>query len=249
MAMLIVALCVPMAAQNAAAGETQLSLPAILGKLSQAQAENHERIRAYIVTREYKLFNGDSNKADSQVMADVSFVPPSTKDFEITKSTGSGQGEKVVRKVLAHEQQMSGSWQQTALSADNYDFELLGTEVNDGRRCYVLNMKPKRDSKELIRGRAWVDSESFNVRKIEGELAKTPSWWVKRVQLSLQFDDVQGMWMQTSATASADVRMMGKKVLTARDVNYKTGAEIAAKHPAKKTSVNAARLGAIAIVR
>lgn len=248
MAFLLCSLCLPMAAQEAS---HDLSLPEILNRLAQTQVANRINIRAYTVTREYKLYGDDSSNADSQVIADVSFVPPATKQYSITKANGSGQGEKVVRKVLAHEQAMAGSWEDTALKSDNYDFELMGIEVADGHRCYVLKMIPKRDSKDLIRGRAWVDADSFNVRKIEGELSKSPSWWVKKVQLSLHFSEVQGMWLQTNAKADADVRIFGKRVLTAHDVDCRTGDVVASKAAPPKQQRNPARtVGAgIVIVR
>ena len=47
-------------------------------------------------------------------------------------------------------------------------------------------LTPRRDSKELVHGRAWIDAEKFNVRRVEG-MVKAPSWWLKRVEITMRF--------------------------------------------------------------
>ncbi len=249
MAVLLVALCSATAQSHSPEiqnSKVSLSLQEIVGHVAETQALNRDRIRSYTVTREYRLYGGNSSEADSQVMADISFVPPTRKDYEITKTLGSGQGEKIVRKVLDHEQEMASNWESTALTAENYEFQLLGDEISEGRRCYVLQIDPKRESKDLIKGKAWIDAESFNVRRIEGEPAKSPSWWVKHLQLTLRFSEVKGMWLQTGAQANADIRMLGKRVLTSRDVDYRTGDIVAQKiPPARKTATRLVGAGVL----
>ena len=204
-------------AQSSASTET------VVLRMTEVQYKNRHAIRPYVVTREYKLFDDNSPKADSQVVAEVSFVPPGDKQYEIKATQGSGRGEKVVRKVLAHEQEMAGDWEESALTERNYTFGLVGEERLNGRNCYVLTIEPRRESRDLIRGKVWVDSETYNPLRMAGEPAKNPSWWVKRVELSLTFSDVDGMWLQTGATANADVRLFGKHVLTSKDIRYETG--------------------------
>jgi hypothetical protein len=59
------------------------------------------------------------------------------------------------------------------------------------------------------------------VRQIEGEIAKTPSWWLKRVHVKIEFADVEGTWLQTSMEAVADVRMVGPHTLISRVLDYR----------------------------
>lgn len=241
----LLALCTA-AAQEPSPAAQNPTLDEIVAGIVRTQAFNREKFRPYTVTREYKLFGDDPSKVDSEVMAEISFVPPTKKDYSITKTNGSGQGERVVRRVLDHEQEMTAQWERTALTVENYNFELLGEEVNNGHRCFVLKMIPKRDSKDLIVGRALIDAETFNVVSMEGELAKTPSWWVKKVQLTLHFGEVKGMWLQTSAKADADIRVFGKHVLVSRDVNCRADAIVARKLPtAKKNPVKLISAGVL----
>jgi outer membrane lipoprotein-sorting protein len=228
-AMLLLGVACTMAAQTPQVKSVSMvptqkaSTETVVSRMTEIQYKNRHAIRPYIVTREYKLFDDKSSKADSQVVAEVSFVPPGNKQYEIKQTQGSGRGEKVVRKVLAHEQEMAGDWEESALTERNYSFGLVGEEQLNGRNCYVLTIEPRRESKDLIRGRVWVDSETYNPLRMVGQPAKNPSWWVKHVELSLGFSNVEGMWLQTSATANADVRIFGKHVLTSKDIRYETG--------------------------
>ena len=71
----------------------------ILSRMEQAQAESHAHMSPYSVTREYKFFGDDQQHAKSQVLAKVDFAPPNEKNYTIEKASGSGQGEKITRKV------------------------------------------------------------------------------------------------------------------------------------------------------
>jgi hypothetical protein len=217
------------------ATQSKASTETVVSRMTEVQYKNRHAIRPYIVTREYKLFDDKSSKADSQVLAEVSFVPPGSKQYEIKQTQGSGRGEKVVRKVLAHEREMAGDWEESALTERNYTFQLVSEEQLGGRDCYVLTIEPRRESKDLIRGKVWIDSETYNPLRMVGEPAKNPSWWVKRVELSLTFSNVDGMWLQTGATANADVRIFGKHVLTSKDLRYETGSTDAKAKPRRRS--------------
>ena len=199
-----------------------LSLNSIIEAVEKTQTAVHSQL-PYQVLREYRLFGTKSSSSNSNVIAAVNFKPPTSKDYKIQKSSGSKRGEQVVRNLLDHEVETASNRSQarTAISRDNYDFTYIGEEVLDGQRCYLLGLKPKRKEKDLIAGQAWVDQHSFLVRRIEGDIAKTPSWWLKRVRLKLAFADFEGTWLQTSMEAVADVRIVGPHTLTSQILDYR----------------------------
>jgi hypothetical protein len=201
--------------------------------MEQAQAESHAHMSPYSVTREYRFFGDDQQHAKSQVLAKVDFAPPNQKDYTIEKTSGSGQGEKITRKVLDHEKQMARGNESAALSRDNYDFEYLRTEPMNGRRAYVLKLEPKHSDKNLIKGLTWIDAETYHPLRIEGEPAKSPSFWVKNLKLSLTFNKVGDMWLQTGTQAVANVRFLGQHTMIARDVNYDLPSQMADAIPPK----------------
>lgn len=196
-----------------------LRLDQIVNRMQQARATESDRSVAYTVTREYRLNAQGSAKSDSNVVAQVNFVPPAEKDYTIVKAEGSGRGTGIVRKVLDHETSMATHSDGHELSPANYDFVLLGRETVDGHDCYVLGLSPKREAVELVRGKAWVDASSFNIRRIAGQTAKNPSFWIKNLNVTLNYGEVNGVWVQTSTQAVADVRVAGPHVLTSRELD------------------------------
>jgi len=176
------------------------------------------------------------------VTAEINVVPPSQRDFKIVESKGNDRGEKVVRKILEHEAQAEKVHPSpTAVTRDNYDFALAGREDFEGVSCYLLELKPKRQEPSLVEGRAWVDPETFAVRKIEGKMSKSPSWWVKEVNLVINFGEIGGIWTQTASHAVADVRVIGKYTVTGQALTVQTAASVASNvAPQKKSSSDAA---------
>jgi hypothetical protein len=253
--MLLLGLCALVSAQQvvaAPAGKTAsgvdaaLDLNTIVSRMTSAQLQNHERVRAYTVIRQYTLKSGNNDRSessDSKVVAQVSYMPPGKKEYEIRESSGSGRGEKVVRRVLDHETQMTTSWNDTAVTDENYQFKLLGHEQSKDCTCFVLGITPKRDAKDLVKGKVYVDMASYQIQRMEGELAKSPSWWVKHVNVTLFFNEVSGMWLQTAANADADVRLFGHHVLESRDLDYRTASTMASNSPSHRDAA-VARTGA-----
>jgi len=244
---LIFLAAVTMAAQVEAPAtklSTRPELQTIIQRMEQAARGNRDRYKAYIITREYRMYGGNQQKPGSKVVADISFIPPKTKEFTITKAEGSPRGENVVRHILENEQKATETGQAPgAVVSDNYEFTLAGEESLDGHPCYVLGLSPKRKDKSLLIGRAWIDEQTFLVRRVQGDMAKMPSWWIKSVQVTLDFNEVQGMWMQTSTVAHADVRVFGPHTLQENAVKVRTGSMVAelnkANKPARRTFRNA----------
>jgi Outer membrane lipoprotein-sorting protein len=222
------------ASKNAA----QPELSWVVGRLEAGQAQNRAD-RAYVVTREYRLLDTRSSRVSSRVVAQVEYPPPGQKAYVIQTHTGSGRGEQVVKRILDHETQLSRKNSQSsaaALNEDNYEFSYVGTDSIDGAECYVLGLQPKRREPELVVGQAWIDKDSFRVRRIEGDMAKTPSWMLKRVHVRLDFAEVSGTWLQTGMEAVADVRFIGSQTLQSSTLEYRVANEVAAQGAPRRSA-------------
>jgi hypothetical protein len=219
--LLFLYLIAAMASASAQTGGAIPDVEAIAARMAQARAENRARLRPYVVTRNYKLFGKEGSKAKSEVIADVAFVPPDSKEYTIQETIGSGLGQVIVRRMLANEAEVTKDYASTDISADNYDFRFMREADVNGRRCYVLELLPRRKDKYLLRGNIWVDANTYLLRRFEGELAKPPSWWVRDVGVTFVYADVGGMWLQTASQATARVRILGPCSMVSRDVKYK----------------------------
>lgn len=225
------------AAASVASAPSESSAPTVntlIARMAQARDENQARFRSYIVTRDYQLFGKERDKTKSQVIADVTFVPPDSKKYAIQQSMGSGLGEKVVRRMLAREADITKDYRSTDFSPDNYDFRFLRQEHVDSQRCYVLELLPRRKDKNLLRGTIWVDVNTYLLRRTEGEPAKSPSWWLRDVRLVFVYGEVGGMWLQTASEATANVRILGQYKMVSRDVKYQLS-ELVAAGPSTRT--------------
>ena len=232
-----VALCLTAMAQDKVGQSSQapLDFSDVVQKLETTQ----RRARpdgSYQVVREYRLCGDKTDQCTSDVLAEIQYVPGS-ETFAIQKRTGSARGEQVVRKILEHEAVLAtggpDSRSAALLTRDNYEFTDLGQSVLNGHTYYLLGLSPKRKQKQLILGRAWVDQSSFRVRRVEGKLAKSPSWLLKNVYVKLEFAERSGNSVQSAMEATADVRFIGTQILRAQMLDYRATNSIAANIPAR----------------
>jgi hypothetical protein len=172
----------------------------------------------YEVTREYKVFRGADKQSTSEVMAQISFVPPDMKTYKIIQSQGNSRGEKMVRELLDSETESTKKGRGSEISRTNYDFVFLRRQNFGIVPEYVLAIFPKRQDKYLLRGQIWVDASTFRIRRIEGLPAKSPSFWLKNIHITLQFAQLGGMWVPVTFDAIATVRFLGQYTLAGLNI-------------------------------
>ena len=208
------------AAQSAPTSQPDLN--AIVSRMEQVQLQNRARMVPYTVTRRYELTgNSTESGTSAAAVADINFDPPDQKTYAIKYSDG-GRVEKVVEKILDREADYARSGKKVSFSRDDYDFTYLGQGLIDAQTYIVLGITPKLQDKDLLKGKIYVDPSSYQIRRFEGQPAKNPSWWLKDVQLLTEYGQVGPMWLQTSSRGSANVRLFGTHVMTARDIGYRS---------------------------
>jgi len=195
-------------------------LQALVTGLEAAQRANHVHMVPFTVTREYQLFSGEDQEPKGVVVAEVHFQPPTTKTWEIKQTSGSARAENVVKRVLEREVKYANAGK-AAISREHYDFRYLGAGETDRRPCYILQLVPKHDDDTLLRGRIWVDRDTYLIHHFEGEPAKSPSWWIKDLKLSTTYGNVGGSWLPTHSQGVADVRWFGLHTMTERTLDYR----------------------------
>jgi outer membrane lipoprotein-sorting protein len=196
----------------------------IVAQMAQAQGENRAHFGPYRVTRDYKFSKGDNhNPVKSRLIAEISVVPPNSKKYTIENPSGSLLEEKIVRKMLDGEVAFAKDSRPSDITPENYDFRLNREDQISGRRCYVLDLIPKRKSRNLLRGSIWVDAQNYLPLRVEGEPTQNPSWWVTDARIVLLYGYVGPMWLQTFSEATASVRIIGRSTMIWQDVRYQMG--------------------------
>jgi hypothetical protein len=217
--------CLLIHAQGSSTNTVQFSpqLVSIVERMHEAQFDPGPAT-PYQIIREYSLFGEKSPNPSSEVWTEVNYLPPNHRTYVIQKRVGSSRGEDVVRRILQRESQMvTESRSESAVDNNNYSFEYLGMATFEGAPCYLLSLNPKRKDVQLVRGRAWIDPDSFRIRHIEGEMAKSPSWLLKKVSLKIDFADFGGAWLQTRMEAVAEVRVLGNQTLKSQTIDARVG--------------------------
>ncbi|HEY7403580.1 MAG TPA: hypothetical protein VIB39_08665 [Candidatus Angelobacter sp.] len=209
--------CLLMAVARAQTAAAPPNVNAIVIRMMSAQQENKAHLRPFMIKRGYLLMD-KKQEPKAQVVANIT-VLPGNKQFWIESSSG-GMGEKVLREILSKETEPPKEAQKKEISPENYDFGLLGEQTLEGHHCYLLALNPKRDEKDLIRGKIWVDAASYNILRVEGSPVKTPSWWIRDLYILMNFAEVDGMWLRTFTHAVANVRFKGRYVMESRDLAY-----------------------------
>jgi hypothetical protein len=145
------------------------------------------------------------------------------KSYEIVSATNaSGMSRRVLDRIVESEVEASRSLarDEGRMIPENYDFELLGTDILDGRNCYVLGLHPRKKSRFLIQGKAWVDAKCFGLLKVEGRPAANVSFWVGKPFITQEFQKYGDFWMSCHNRTVSDTFMFGKSELTIEYSQY-----------------------------
>jgi hypothetical protein len=211
---------------RAQANLTSLDLNLILQTLERVEQQNPARSRPYELTRLYQAFRADDKKPTAEITAQINFTPPDRKTFKILHASGNARGEKIVRNLLEQETEPVREGHDRDINRTNYDFVFIREEDFGLIPEYVLHIVPKRKERGLLLGHIWVDAKTFRIRRIEGVPAKSPSLWIKDSYITLQFAEVNEMWITVSLDAIATVRLLGRYTLTGVYVGARSPASI-----------------------
>jgi hypothetical protein len=190
----------------------------ILQRLEDIQHQDPTQSRPYEVIREYKILRGYNPRPTSEVMAQINFVPPDTKTYKIIQAKGDSRGERMVRELLDRETDSAKKVHSDEVTRTNYDFVFLRQENFGAVPEYVLGILPKRKDKYLLRGQIWVDASTLRIRRIQGVPAKSPSFWITTLHLTMQFGQLNGMWVPVSFDAIATIRFLGEYTLAGLNI-------------------------------
>lgn len=137
------------------------------------------------------------------------YDPNSGFSFAILAQGGSERiRRRVLHKVLETERENStaGEWRKGNLSRSNYIFEFDGPAGIDMLR---MRLTPRRRDSRLVFGAALVTARSGDLVRVEGRLSKSPSFWIRWVNVSSTYGPVAGTMMPVSVASTADVRIAG----------------------------------------
>jgi hypothetical protein len=138
------------------------------------------------------------------------FRPDTGFSYEVVREGGYEYvRSKVLRGVLKGEAELlrRGKPLRAALAARNYRFEDGGITESGLTR---LLLHPNRKSEGIVTGSALIEPEAGAVVRIEGRLVKSPSFWVRDVDVTWKFRRIGETIVPTELSSSARVRFYGR---------------------------------------
>lgn len=199
----------------AANAENVPSAEEIGARAGAADAAGMAALREYSVQRRYILKNERFHR-DAAMDVRVVYRAGSGKSIEILSSSKSGGMERTVFERLIEAEKESSQSQNVEdlrVGPKNYSFQMLGTEKIEGHLCYVLKLTPKRKSKYLIDGKAWISADDYGLVRVQGRPSQRVSFWVGKPEITQTYRKVGPAWMLISNQSSADVRLIGRSEL------------------------------------
>ena len=94
----------------------------------------------------------------------------------------------------------------SAIAETNYAFTSRGVD-DDGLANILLS--PKRKDPVLVAGTLFVHPADGNPVRLEGRLSKSPSFWVKNVEIVRTYARFNGIVMPVALESSAEIRWFG----------------------------------------
>ena len=109
---------------------------------------------------------------------------------------------------------------QTRITPENYKFQLLGTEEQEGHPCFLIAVAPNQPKKYLMKGRIWVDQKDFAIVRMEGSPAKNPSFWTRKVEFTRRYQKHGPFWLAASIESESELLVAGKSSLKIEYLDY-----------------------------
>jgi hypothetical protein len=169
-----------------------------------------DTVRPYRATRRLESQNG-SRRAWLEAMTEYS--PETGLRYVITGEGGSGYiRSKVLRAVLDGERDViaNGETARSSLAHANYRFQANGID-GDGFANVLLS--PRRKERVLVSGMMALNADDGGLVRLQGRLAKSPSFWIRNVDIVRHYERIDGHVVPVALETTAQVRFLGEATL------------------------------------
>lgn len=206
----------PLSGQQVAAS-APLTADEVIRHVMEKNDERTRGLEGYSSLRSYHLECHCVSHKKADMLIRVDYIAPDRKVFTVVSESGSDTvRNKVFKKLLEAEQESMREENQrrTAITPENYTFQLLDYEKTDTDEFYVLDAQPLSKNKFLFRGRLWVNAKDFAITRVAGEPAVNPSWWTVKTAFTRSYQKIGDFYLPESNQSETKVRIFGTAVLT-----------------------------------
>jgi outer membrane lipoprotein-sorting protein len=202
------------------ANNTLPSTEDVVAKMLQQDEQRQADFAGYTATRHYVATNKNRH---AEMVARVDCSGDGVEQFQIVSENGSGTiRQYVFHKLLNEEADASRQERRdrTRITPQNYTFQIVRQDVLDTGPAYVLTVHPKSENKFLMRGTIWVDARDYSIVRIDGQPARSPSFWLHSVHFVRTYRKVAQMWLTSSIHSTEEIRLFGPAELWIETSDY-----------------------------
>ena len=192
----------------------------VLTRMEQRSARQNEQLQWTQHLRSYEAENTRMHKK-GELLARVRYDAPDQKAITVINRNGSGsiQGRVFDPLIKAEKESADPKVRATTeICRRNYEFTFDRFDVAES--AYVFRMAPRTENRYLVRGEIWVDAHEFAVRRIEGEPAQKPSFWVRKTHFVHEYRKFGDYWFPVSNRTEVELKLLGNSKLTIEYKNY-----------------------------
>lgn len=134
--------------------------------------------------------------------------------YTVLRESGSAYiRDNVLRSVLQAEKKLfaTGDPSRAAFTSSNYELE-GGEPAEPG--VVKLFARPRRRDVALVDGAVFVTSTDADLLRVEGRLAKNPSFWTTRVDVVKKYERLDGIRVPVRLDSVAQIRFAGESTLS-----------------------------------
>ena len=165
---------------------------------------------AYRAVRRLEAGNGAQN---GWLEATTEYGRATGFHYQVTAEGGSGYvRSKVLRALLDAERDEieHGDADRASLAPANYTFRPNGVDA-DG--LVTVQVSPRRKDGTLVSGTMFLQRGTGALVRLEGRLAKSPSFWVKTVDIVRLYEPITGAIVPVLLESRAQLRGFGRATL------------------------------------
>jgi hypothetical protein len=137
-------------------------------------------------------------------------------DYQVLESVGDRTvRQQVIARYLSA--QMTAAEipaSSVAITPANYEFRYKGAVMRGEALVYAFQIKPRKKRIGLMNGELWLDGETGAAVRQSGYLVKSPSLFVKRVDITRETVMSEGVAQMQTTHLSVDTRFVGLADLT-----------------------------------
>jgi len=153
--------------------------------------------------------------------------PVGHANYKVLEIAGDAtvKNQVIVRYISADEKATELAASSVALTPANYKIRCAGSVWLGNRLTYAFRMIPRKKREGLINGVLWLDAETGIAVRESGYLAKSPSVFVKRINLTRENELHNGSITERITHIAVETRLIGRAQLVI--VERPTSAETA----------------------